>query len=189
MQFVSCVSYSCNIHQSNRETCLIQTGKNPAPHNHSVRINAFAETSPLPPSHTCRSLCCRDWICDCDRNQCFIPNVGSMEMLQTQPLALPGATWEFLLWSVFTNGIHSLTSSKEAGKTHPSFIFYLLGKLWVTVEAAAAPTGGTRKWLSCTTHLPARQGEAKGQTVAPVWQHKRVYNSPYISPKNPKIMT
>lgn len=162
MQFLSCTSYSYKIYQSRGKPPWYREGRIPTPYSHSLRINTFAKASPLSPSHACRSLlCCRDSTCDCDTNQCFIPDVGSMEMLQTQPLALSTATRKFLLRSVFTNAIHSLTDSKEAGKTHPNFILYLLGKLWVTVEAAVAPTGGTRKQRSCTTHLPARQGKAK----------------------------
>lgn len=81
-------------------------------------------------------LCRRDSVCNCDTNQCLVPSVGSTEMLQTQPSALPSAAREFLLQSVFTNAIHS----GGAGRTHPGFILYLLGKLWVTAEAAAAWT-------------------------------------------------
>ena len=164
MQLLSCTSYSYKIHQSREKPPWYRGGRTPPQHNHSLRINAFAKTSPLLPSHTRRSLlCCRDSAGNCDTNQCFVPDIGSMEMLQTQTLALPTATWEFLLRSVFTNAIHSLTDSKGVGKIHPNFILYLLGKLWVTAEAAAAPTGGTQKWPSCTTHLPAGQGEAKGR--------------------------
>lgn len=117
--------------------------------NHSPRINAHAKTAPLPPSNTCRSLlCCRDLACDCGTNQCLVPHVSSMEILQTQPVPLPTATWEFLLQSAFTNGIHSLRVSKGFGKTRPNFALYLLEKLCLTGEAAAAPKGGTQEQLS-----------------------------------------
>lgn len=98
-----------------------------------------------------------------DTNQCLVLHVGSMETLQTQPLPLSTATWEFLLQSVFTNGIHSLRVSKGFGKTRPNFTLYLLEEPWVTGEAAAAPKSGTQEQLSCTTHPPARQGEVKAR--------------------------
>lgn len=143
---------------------MIQRGKNSTPPNHSLRINAFAKTGPLPPSNTCRSLpCCRDLACGCDINQCLVPHVGSMETLQTQPLPLSTATWEFLLQSFFANGIHSFRASKGFGKTRPNFTLYLLEKPWVTGEAAAAPKGGTPERLSCTTHPLARHGGVKAR--------------------------
>lgn len=91
--------------------------------------------------------------CDCDTNQSFPLNVGSMEMLQTQPSALPTAAEEFLLWSVFTTAIRS----GGAGRTHPDFILYLLGKLQVTAEAAAAQMGWLQKWWSCTSPASSTQ--------------------------------
>lgn len=95
--------------------------------------------------------------CDCDTNQSFPLNVSSMEILQTQPSALPTAAAEFLLWSVFTNAIRS----GGAGRTHPDFILYLLGKLRLTAEAAAAQMGWLQKRWSCTSLLPAAHRDAE----------------------------
>lgn len=145
---------------------MIQRGKSSIPTNHSPRINALAKTASLPPSNTCRHLlCCRDLACDCKtKPQTSAPHSSrrwksfrhSHYVSQQQPK-------NFFCSQFSLNGIHSLRVSKGFGKTHPSFTLYLLEKLCVTGEAAAAPKGGTGKQLSCTTHPPARQGEVKAR--------------------------
>lgn len=154
---------------------LIWRGKN-SPPNHSLRINIFAKATPLLLHGGCAVA--GIWFVT-DTNQLFAPDVGSMEMLQTQPLALPTAA-EFLLRSVFTNAI----CSGGAGRTHPDFILYLLRKLWVTAEAAAAQMGRLQNGPSRASPLPAGHREAEDPGSASHKGLQSLWCIPKIQPES-----